>query len=281
MQIGLVTDSPSDIPLEFINRYNIIVIPAYLILNERSFLDGIDITRSEFYNQLPGLSKFPTTAAPSIEFFAGKFRNLLANGFDHVIGIFTAERLTSIYNNACKAAEEFPGKVSVLETGSLSIGSGYQVLEAARGISQRQPFEAILKSISAIRKRTRIFAALDTIEFLRRSGRVPNAVAALGSLIKIKPVVELIDGRVIPIEAPRTKVKSTRVLFDLFNSMGPIEHFSVLHTNSEDRANDFLQMITEQTGRSAPVDHFIINVTTVIGAHVGPGGLGFAVVKKS
>lgn len=280
MQIGLVTDSPSDIPLEMINRYNIIVIPAHLIINDRSFLDGIDITRSEFYTQLPGLAKFPTTAAPSIEFFASKFGELLTNGYEHVIGIFTAERLTSIYNNAKKAAEEFPGKVTVLETGSLSIGSGYQVIEAAQSIHKNMSVEEILKTIGTIRRKTRIFAALDTIDYLRRSGRVSNAVAALGSMLKIKPVVELADGKVIPVEAPRTKIKSTQVLFDLFTSMGAIEHFSILHTNSEERASEFLKMIKEHAGCNIPENHLTINVTTVIGAHVGPGGLGFAVVKK-
>ncbi|MEI7847293.1 MAG: DegV family protein [Chloroflexota bacterium] len=279
MRIGLVTDSPADLPEDIIRRYEIDVIPAHLILEGQSYLDGIDITRAEFYSHLPNLKVAPTTATPALGVFSAHFGNMLKNGADHVIGIFTAGKLTSIANNAFKAAEDFPRKVSVIESGSLSMGSGYQVLAAAEAIDQGLSLTAVLSQVQSTRKRLKVFAALDTIEYLRRSGRVPQAVAALGGLLSIKPVVELVEGVVKPLYATRTTGRATEKMLDLLMNLGQLERLSILHTNAEARALDFLSQLSTRHSNYLPADIKIVNVTTVIGTHVGPDGLGFVAVK--
>ena len=280
MRIGLVSDSPCDLPADLVERYNIEIVPAILILEGQSYLDGVDITRAAFYQRLPALRSAPTTAAPSPAVFAGHYQKLLNAGCDHVIAIFTAEKLTSMSNIARSAATEFPGQVSVLESGSLSLGIGYQVLAAAEAIQKGLQLQEVLAAIQSTRERLRIYAALDTIEYVRRSGRVPHAVAALGGLLSIKPVVELREGTVRALGAPRTTRQATEKLHNLLIELGPLERLSILHTNAEHRAAEFLERLNAAPGAALPADIRLINVTTVIGTHVGPNGLGLALVKQ-
>jgi len=281
MRIGLVTDSPCDLPEYLVERYKIEVVPAIIVLNGKPYRDGIDITRPAFYMQLPDLRVSPTTAAPSIEDFSKSYRKLFSEGCEHVIGIFTAEKLTAIANIARKAADEFNGKVSVIESGSLSLGIGYQVLAAAEAIEKGFDLTSILAAVQSIRGRLRVYAALDTLEFLRRSGRVPQAVATLGGLLNIKPVVELHEGLVKPVGAVRTTHQATEKLASLLKELGTLERLSILHTNTERRAVEFLEKIRREQNRTLPEDIGIVNVTTVIGTHVGPNGLGIAAVRKN
>lgn len=280
MRIGLVTDSPSDLPADLIEYFKIEVVPAILVLEGQSYLDGVEISRETFYQRLPALRSAPTTAAPARDVFAGYYRKLLEQGCEHVIGIFTAEKLTSIADIARSAATEFPGRVSVLESGSLSLGIGYQVLSAAEAIEKGLALADVLAAVQSTRERLRIYAALDTVEYLRRSGRVPRAVATLGGLLSIKPVVELREGVVRPLGAPRTTRHATDKLYDLLAELGALERLSILHTNAELRAAQFLARLQAGLGASLPADIRIVNVTTVIGTHVGPNGLGLAVIKR-
>ena len=280
MRIGLITDSPSDLPEEFVKRNKIEVVPAILVLEGQPYLDGIEITRTDFYTRLPALRNSPTTAAPSFENFSAHYRSLFKDGCEQIIGIFTAEKLTSIANIARKAAEAFAGRVCVIESGSLSMGSGYQVMAAAEALGKGLQLAEVLEIVQSVRERIKVYAALDTIEYVRRSGRVPNAVAALGGLLSIKPVVELREGVVKPLGAPRTTHKATDKLMDLLAELGPLESLSILHTNAEPRAREFLSRLTASQEYPLPAEIPIINVTTVIGTHVGPNGLGVAAVKK-
>ncbi|NCP86072.1 MAG: hypothetical protein CO094_11690 [Anaerolineae bacterium CG_4_9_14_3_um_filter_57_17] len=278
MNLGLVSDSPCDLPADLIARYQIEVVPAMLIIAGTSYRDGIDITREAFYARLPALKTPPTTAAPSPLDFANRYRKLLAAGAEHVLAIFTAARLTSIPAIARQAAEEFPGQVTVLESGSLSLGIGFQVLAAAEAREAGQPLAEILATVRSTRSRLKVAAALDTMDYLRRSGRVPAAITALGGLLNIRPVVELREGLILPLALARTTQNATRQLLHALLGLGALERLTILHTGAEARARGFLSLLANAPG--LPEQIGIVNVTTVIGTHVGPNGLGFAAVRS-
>jgi len=280
MKIGIVTDSPSDIPADIVERYRIEVVPAILVIEGKEYVDGVDISREEFYRRLPGMRRPPTTAAPSPTDFTVRYQKLLSDGCEHIISIHIAEKLTSIPNFARHAAREFPEKVTVVESGSLTLGSGFQVLAAAEASEQGLEISAILEVIRSTRERIRVGAALDTMDYLRRSGRVPAAVTAIGGMLSIKPVVELCEGVVKPLSAARTTRHATEALLNFLLSLGPLERLAILHTSAEGRAQEFLEMLmTSEARNRVPREIRIVNVTSLIGTHIGPNGLGFAAVK--
>ncbi len=279
MKLGFVTDSTSDLPADLAQQYDVAVIPSVLAIDGKEYIDGRDITREEFYTRLPTMRTPPTTAAPSIGDFAQAYDALFAQGCDHVISIHASARLTSIVNVARQAAQDFAGKVTCVDSGSLTMGIGFQVLAAVEQASLG--LQAALEAMDSTRRRLQIKAALDTMEYLKRSGRVPKVVAALGSALAVKPMVELLnDGEVKPIGAARlTRQADERMLGWLLEN-GEMERLALLHTNAETRARKLLEGAMNAARKSLPREIFIVNVTAVIGAHLGPNGVGFAAVRR-
>lgn len=278
MKIGIVSDSTCDLPQYFIEQHELEIIPSILVIEGKEYVDGVDISREDFYKRLPSLQTQPTTAAPSIGDFSTRYDSLLARGFDHIISIHPAGKLTSILNVARQAAKDFADKVTCIDSTSLSLGLGFQVLAAAE--AAELGLQAALDAIDSTRQRLHVYAALDTMENLRRSGRVPAAVTFLGGLLNIKPMIELLDGEVKPLAANRTTKQANERMLSSLLQFGPLERLAVLHTGAEQRAREFLNSAMQKASQSVPRDILMVNVTTVIGTHVGPNGLGFASVRK-
>lgn len=279
MKLGIVTDSTCDIPNYLAEQYEIEVVPSILILEGKEYADGIGLSREEFYRRLPSLQNQPTTAAPSIGDFSSRYESLLTRGCDHVISIHAAGTLTSILDVARQASRDFPDRVTCVDSTSLSLGIGFQVLAAAE--SAEMGLQAALHAVESTRKRLHVFAALDTMNNLRRSGRVPVAVAMLGGILNIKPLIELANGEVKAIGAVRTTKQANGRMLNFLLQGGALERLAILHTGAEPRAKDFLNAVMQQASQSVPRDILMVNVTTVIGTHVGPNGLGFASVVKA
>jgi fatty acid kinase fatty acid binding subunit len=278
MKLGIVTDSTSDLPKYLIEQYELEVVPSILVIDGKEYADGIGISREDFYKRLPSLPTQPTTAAPSIGEFSTRYDSLFARGCDHILSIHAAGPLTTIINSARQAAKDFPEKITIIDSLSLSLGLGFQVIAAAE--AAENGLQAALDAIESTRKRLYVFAALDTMENLKRSGRVPSLVAALGSILSIKPLIELTDGEVKAISAVRTTKQANERMLNFLLQGGTLERLAILHTGAEPRAKEFLNTVMQQASQSVPRGILIVNVTPVIGTHVGPNGLGFASVKK-
>ena len=278
MKIGLVTDSTGDIPQFLVEQHELEVVPCILVMDGKEYVDGQSISREEFYKRLPSLQTQPTTAAPSIGDFATRYDSLLTRGCDQILSIHAAGALTSILNIARQAAGDFAGRVTCVDSTSLSLGLGFQVLAAAE--AAEMGLQAALAAVESARKRLHVSAALDTLEYMKRSGRVPATVAMLGSLLRIKPLIELTNGEVKAIGSVRTTHQADERMLKFLLEGGPLERLAILHTGAEPRARDFLNQLMQKASQSVPRDISMVNVTTVIGTHVGPNGLGFAAVRK-
>jgi DegV family protein with EDD domain len=281
MKISLVTDSASDLPADLAEQYGIIVVPAILVIEGREYVDGVDITRDEFYHRLPALRVPPTTASPSIGAFQQAFQKHFDNGSEHIISIHTAGTLTSIVNIARQAAVDFASHITVVDTGQLTMGVGFQVLAAAEAILGGASLPEALAAIRETRKRIRVAGALDTMEYLRRSGRVPGPVAALGGLLSIKPIVEIREGAVKAIGAARTTRQAAERMMQFALGLGHLERLAILHINAEARARQFLQDWIAIAGQSLPREIRMYNLTSLIGTHLGPNAIGLAAVTAS
>ncbi len=276
MATAVVTDSTSDIPSYLLEKLGIFQVPAALHMKDRTYRDGEEISREEFYQRLPSLTPLPTTAAPASGEFQELYQRIFQEGYGNILSIHAASNLSGIFNAARLAAEEVNPRVTVVDSRQLSLGLGFQVIAAARDAAASLPVEQILERLSNLRDRIHLFALLDSFTYIHRSGRVSWAKARLGSLLNIKPLVELRDGKVFQRGLARARNRGIRLLEESLQTLRPLEDFAVLHTNAEKDGCIFRETHQQLIPR-APL---LVNVTTVIGTHVGPNGLGFAAVVK-
>ena len=276
MSTAIVTDSTSDIPLEVLEKYNIFQIPVDLMIGNKVYLDGFDLSRNDFYIQLPNLKQLPTTAAPSAGRFQVLYEKIFTQGFSEIISIHAASALSGIYNAARLASLEFSQNINVVDSQQLSLGLGFQAIAAAKAAQENLPFQTIQKRIKSIKERVHVYALLDTFEYIQRSGRVSWARARIGSILNIKPIIELKEGEVINQGLSRARKKGIKFLGDVMQRLGPLEDLAVLHTNAAQDGTNFIQ----QFAPDGIQDPLLMNVTTIIGTHIGPNGLGFAAVVK-
>lgn len=276
MKIGIVTDSTSDLPADLIKKYQIQVVPSILILEGKEYADGIGISREDFYTRLPTLQSKVTTAAPSIGDFLTPYQTLFSQGCDHILSIHAASQLTTIVNSARQAAQEFGDKVAIIDSGSLSMGLGFQVLSAVE--EAEAGIKSAIEAIETTKKKLKVIAALDTMEYLKRSGRAPALAANLGGMLSIKPMVEIKHGEVKPVGVVRTTKQADEKILNFLAEVGDIQRLAILHTNAEARAKNLLNELNKKI--FLPQDVLFVNVTAVIGTHLGPNAIGFAAVKK-
>ncbi len=275
--IAIVTDSTSDIPSQIAEALNIRVIPTILVINDKSIEDDLNFSREDFYNELPHMVNLPTTAAPGIGKFEEVYAELLNSGFHTVISIHVAGNLSGVFNAAHAAAQSFDGKVFVIDSEQLSMGLGFQAIKAAEAALNSSSLQVILQIIADVRQNTHLVAMLDTLEYIRRSGRVSWARAAIGTILRLKPFIQVSEGRVLRLGEACTRKKGVDRLVELLPAVDTINSLAILHTNAEQDAYDFLARIQISTG----IQPVVVNITPVIGTHVGPNGLGFVAIANN
>jgi DegV family protein with EDD domain len=274
MIISIVTDSTCDIPDELAQANRIHIVPNLLIIDGKEYQDGRGFSRREYYERLPGMKRSPTTATASPGAYQQLYEHLFMQGATRILSIHASSLLSGIYNAACSAAQAFNERVQVIDSGQVSLGLGFQVLAAAEAIARGASLEAVMHLLGEIRKRIRVYAMLDTLEYIRRSGRVSWARAQLGNFLQIKLFVEVRAGEVLRSGEARTRKKGIERLIGFLLQLGSLERLAILHTNAEEDARNFLRDLD----LTFPYPPLVVNITTVIGTHVGPNALGFATV---
>lgn len=275
--IGILTDSSADLPKDVIERFGIEVIPLYINMGTEQFLDGVNITKEEFYQRLPNFDPSPSTAAPGAELFKRGYEKLVKQGAKEILSIHISESLSLTVNSARLAAKEFSEvPVTVLDSGQLSLGLGFLTARAAEMAQAGQKLETILKNLRGLMPRTFVFAALDTLEYLRRSGRMHIAVARFGELLRFKPLLTMNEGHPQAYRV-RTRQKAIERLFRWMDEHGPFEQLAVVHAGVQERA----EALRDQAAKYLPDGKIIIQqITPVLGANLGIGALGFAGIAK-
>jgi DegV family protein with EDD domain len=276
MSIRVVTDSNCDLPAELTARYGIAVIPLYINIGDRSYLDGVELSRGAFYEALPHYEQPPTTSAPGVGMFAQLYDSLATGGATQVLSIHISASLSNTVNVAQLAAEATESvPVTIFDSGQLTLGTGLMAMEAARAAAQGRSMAEILALLQRYRLATHSFAALDTLEFLRRSGRLSRFQSSLGSLLNIKPLLKMHNGD-MEMERVRTRGRATQRLIELVTELGPLEKLAVVHTHTPDRAQALAREAEHLFPQGGPM--LAEEVTPVIGSHVGPGAVGFVAV---
>lgn len=272
--IRIVTDSASDLPRALAAQQGIMIVPLTVRFGDQEVVDG-SIPPADFWARSAASPALPTTAAPSPGSFEEAFRAAAADGADGVACITISSKLSATGQSAEAAAKAVAGTIPVTLVDSLSatMGEGMIVLEATRAAAAGARLEQVVAAAESARARSRVFGTLDTLENLKKGGRIGGAQALLGSLLSIKPVVEVRDGRVEPGPKPRTRSRALKWLVDqVASESSPIQHLAVMHGAAPD-VNEFLDML----GAHFPRDRIIVaDLGAVIGAHTGPRTIGVA-----
>jgi DegV family protein with EDD domain len=278
MAIRIVTDSSCDLPQAIIEMHRITVVPLYIHIGNQDYLDGIDITRQEFYDRLPALNPTPKTAAPGLETFRQVYEGLAADGASEILSIHISIKLSATVEIARAAAGETSAvPVTVFDSRQLSLGTGFLVETAARAASEGRSLAEILALLEEQISRTHVFAALDTLKFLQRSGRMNFVLSTFGSLLSIKPILRMEDGEPTA-ERVRTRAGAMRRLVELLRQYGPFERVAMLHSHAAGRAQDLLQEVRSLLPEG---EIWLEEITPVLGAHIGPGVIGFVCLSKN
>lgn len=275
-EVAIVTDSISDVPEFDRERLNIVVIPAVVTLDGETYQDDVDLSRSEFYRRLPRLTTPATTAAPSPTLFEEAYERLLTKGAKYILSIHIPLTLSGMINVVTQAAKPFGERVKVFDSRQVSLASGYQAIEAAQVAQDGGTVEFVIEHARRVRENVRLIAFIDNLTFLKRSGRINWLTAGLGNILKVKLLLEVADGVVERLGRVRTRGKALDRLKAIAETWGPLERLAVPHTVVPGIATDFakrLQHLCEQK----PITP---DVTTAIGAHIGPGALGIICMKK-
>jgi DegV family protein with EDD domain len=271
-KIALVTDSTCDIPMDWLEKYEITVVPMTVIFGDEPFLDGRDITPVEFYEKLLTDPRHPTTSQPSPADFVEAYKKATAGGAEEVLAIIISSAMSGTYASAVQAVEMFDKPVHVVDSRSNSMGLGWQVIAAARARESGGDLKAMLDAASHVRGKVAYYIALDTIEYLAKGGRIGGAVKFMNSVLKIKPLVYVNHetgtvGAGIPSGSRVGVLKNMyKEFFKHVDTTRPL-HITVLHNHSEEDA----QRIEDQVGEEfSPVEIFTTIVTPILGAHTGP-----------
>lgn len=279
MSIRIVTDSTSDIPTEIAAEHKIIVVPAYVNIGEESYLDGVELSRTEFYNGLPEYSSHPTTAAPAPGAFTEVYDQLADEGATEILSIHIDGTLSGILNAArIGAADVTEVPVSFINSRQLTMGLGLLTITAAQLAEDGSSLEEITTAIEERIPKTYVFGLLDTLAYLRRSGRLSWAEFRFGTLLNVKPMVRVHLGNVEMLEKVRTSKRALAKMIDLIGDLGALEKVALLHIGNGKR----LETFTQQTQHLAPAGDIplAVELTPALGAHIGPGGLGVACITE-
>ncbi len=277
MSIFIVTDSTCDLPEEVIKKNKITVLPIFINMEGKSYRDGIDISRQQFYEKLHGQTTLPTTSVMSVENVEAIYQNLAKKGASAIISIHIASSLSNMVNVARLAAKRIKSiPIEVVDTGQLTLGVGFLVLKAVTSIKEGKEVKEIVPMIKNMASRTWSFALLSTLEFIHRGGRLSLVQYQIGRILNIKPILIMHAG-VMKLEKAFTFSGSIRRVTEIVSKLKPIEQIGIVHANALKHMGELRNAIDEMIQIEIP--HLISEVTPAIGVHVGPGGVGLICVK--
>jgi DegV family protein with EDD domain len=270
--VAIVTDSVASLPRDVADAAGVVIVPMYLKLGEEIYRDGVDLVGRDFYERLVRDGDVASTSAPSPGDFLETFE---AAGDREIVCVTVGASVSATHHEARLAAERFDGRVELVDSGSASMAEGFVALEAARAARAGGSLEEVAARARDVAGAARLYATIDTFEFLRKSGRVNKVQAYAATMLDIKPVFRFHQGEIAPVARPRTRRRAIEriVVETVREAAGRSLHLAVFHANAEEEARDLLRRIE---GEVQLVERIITEFTPVMGAHAGPGTVGTA-----
>ena len=278
--VRVVTDSSSDLLDETLTELGIGMVPLRIRFGDEELVDREELSTKEFWVRCAASPVLPSTAAPAPGQFQAAFEAMAEEGADGVVCVNLSSKMSATIESARQAGRSLEGRlaVQVVDSRSVTLGLGLIVAEAARAASAGADLEAVVAVAEDASSRMKLYGAIDTLENLKKGGRIGGARALLGSMLSIKPVVEVRDGLVEEELKQRTRSRSLRYLADRARAAGPLSRFAVFSADAPDL--DQFQTLLDGVG---PIEGTTLygDVGPVIGTHAGPGAIGVAWIPAS
>lgn len=273
--IALITDSTCDIPAEWLQQYQITVIPLTIVFGEQTYLDGVDLQPRDFYARLGNDPHHPTTSQPAASAFLEAYRQVCDQGAQRALVFTISGAMSGTIDSARAAAAESPIPVEVVDSKNNSMGLGWQVIAAARVREQGGSLEAMLEAARQVRENMVYYISLDTIEYLAKGGRIAGAARFLNTLLQIKPMIQVRPdtgtvGAGVPSRSRKAAVDALyKEFFKHIDTSRPM-HITVLHNAADEEAAALAERVRQEY---QPAELFIRIVSPVLGVHTGPRAL--------
>ena len=270
--VRIVTDSTADLTTEQQQAAGITVVPLNVHFGDQVFRDHMDLTADEFFRRLKASAQLPRTSQPSVGVFEEAYRTLRENG-DEVVSVHLSSKVSGTYNSALMAAKAVDEQaIEVVDSLSTSMALGFMALEGARLARAGRDRATIAARLRALVPKARVICVVDTLTYLERGGRIGKARALLGSLLNVKPILQLKDGEVVPIGRARGRPQALNKLVELLERDGQVSQLAIMHGAAQADA----EQLRERVAASYPgLDILLTEIGAVLGTHTGPGVIGF------
>lgn len=275
MTVKIITDSLGDLPVEILKKLDISVIPLYVLFGTESYRDGVDMTNEQFYARLVSSKTLPTTSVPALGTFIDLYENV-AKKTDEILVITVSHKLSATFDTATKAAEivKTKARIKVIDSLNIIMGQGMLVIQAAEMAKAGAGLDEIAKKVQSNILRTESRMVFDTLEYLKRGGRIGAGQAFLGSILKINPVLGLKDGEIYPLSRERSRVKAIEALYNWVLTYRKIDAISVEDATTPDEADKLAERL-KQKFHDKPF--YRSKVGAVVGTHAGPSVIAVSV----
>jgi DegV family protein with EDD domain len=278
MAVRIVTDSTADIPLEQAEALGITVVPLTVFFGEEAYLDGVELDNASFYAKLQTSKVLPRTSQPSPAAFQQAYTRLINEGADAIIAVLISAKLSGTFQSACMARDALPDDlrkipIEMIDSESASIAMGMSIMKAAEEAQHGLGLAEIKTNLLNRLSRTRIFFVLDTLEYLKRGGRISGAQALLGSTLSIKPILTFKNGSIVRLEQPRTRSKAYVRIAQMVGEFKNPEEMVVV-ASDENVGQQLVQTLQSVYSGDIP----IYKLGAVVGTYAGPGTAGVAVI---
>jgi len=277
LSVRIVTDSTSDIPPHLAQQFGISIVPLSVIFGEDAYKENVEISPDLFYDKLQKAKDLPTTSAPSVGDFLNTYREVLKET-DEIISIHIASKLSATYSNACQAAAQLAdegARIDVIDSQVVSLGMLFMARRASKAAAQGATVDEIRRLVDGMIPRMHIYVLLDTLEYVRRGGRIGRARAFIGTIMRVKPILSIRDGEVHPEERVRTRAHALDRMFQTATSYPKIEEIGVAYSTNAEEAEAMRLRLAEALNMSVEVTR----LGPVIGVHGGPGVLGIGILE--
>lgn len=279
MTVRILVDSTADIPHNRAAQLGIEVVPLLVLFGDHEYLDGVDLTSEAFYEKLTHTPVSPTTSAPAPGVFEEAFRKLFNEGADSVLAIMLGEELSATQGNARQAAkvvaEETGKRIEIVNSGTVSGGFGMPAEMIANEARNGATLEHLKAHAESLCSRVHLYAALDTLEYLQRGGRIGRARQLIGSLLNVKPILEVRDSHVLPVENVRTRSKAQERVGQLARGCEPMEAMAIVESSPQVGEQ---YMAIARAFYDGPIYHYTLG--PVVGTHAGPGAGGIVTITR-